>query len=522
MIGVEGRRVSVLFPETGNTLQIASNSDALEELALTVGGKAKLASTGEHVVVAGIDGHTVLLDDGREMPSLDVWPLSEEPTPIDRLAQGEIDNFEDVRNRLDGLRLMRLRRADGLGSFLGGRIQIFPHQLYVAERATRALERGEPVRWLLADEVGLGKTVEAGLVMNRLLHTGRIHRALVIAPDTLIVQWLGEMWRKYNQLFVLLDRDRLRDVRREHGPNFNPFDAHRRAIISIERLSSDPKLRKWASESEVDLLVVDEAHRLRRPLTQRGNVAYRAVERISKLGRHVLFLTATPLEDDAHGFFRLLQLLRPDEFPRRDGRAGKDFQNAVEKRLAGEIELPPCTSATRRADIGGLPPRHPAPATIEDKHGWATLRGVTRALRRRRAKKGPKRDELKDLIWRSLASPQALAAAMGRRDRLRGGVGAAMNADPRVGWLKDEAPRWAREREKTLIFVAHKETLDHLKVVLGKRVAVAVFHEDLPTERRDLEVARFRLPDGPAILISTESGGEGRNFQFCTRLVLYD
>jgi ATP-dependent helicase HepA len=95
---------------------------------------------------------------------------------------------------------------------------LFPHQLYVAERATRV----DPVRWLLADEVGLGKTIEACLILTRLVHTRKIERCLVVAPNALTVQWLGELWRKYHHVFTLLDAARLADVARDFGAEFNP------------------------------------------------------------------------------------------------------------------------------------------------------------------------------------------------------------------------------------------------------------------------------------------------------------
>jgi ATP-dependent helicase HepA len=101
----------------------------------------------------------------------------------------------------------------------------------------------------------------------------------------------------------------------------------------------------------------------------------------------------------------------------------------------------------------------------------------------------------------------------------------AMDAgDPRLLWLLSQAPRWRDAREKTLVFVAHRETLEMLRAALSHRaqLATGVFHEELSPARRDTEVARFREPDGPSLLVSTECGGEGRNFEFCRRLVLFD
>ena len=126
------------------------------------------------------------------------------------------------------------------------------------------------MRWLLADEVGLGKTIEACLVLSRLVRTGRAERCLVVAPETLTVQWLGELWRKYHQVFVLLDEARLADVIRDHGAGFNPFDVHRRAVVALETLVARPELSAHAVSAGIDLLVVDEAHRLRRPARPPG------------------------------------------------------------------------------------------------------------------------------------------------------------------------------------------------------------------------------------------------------------
>jgi ATP-dependent helicase HepA len=192
-------------------------------------------------------------------------PATETPrhqlTLIERLAAGDVDDADDFLTRLDVLHLLEAREADGLGSFLGGRVRLFPHQLHVAERATMTL----PVRWLLADEVGLGKTIEAALIMNRLLHTQKIERCLVVAPEALTVQWLGELWRKYHHVFTLLDPPRLGDVERHFGRGFNPFDVHRRAVVALETLVARPELTSQAVNAGIDLLVVDEAQHLRRP-----------------------------------------------------------------------------------------------------------------------------------------------------------------------------------------------------------------------------------------------------------------
>ena len=481
------------------------------------GRPVRITATGEDTTIAARfpDG-TLQLANLRTASSHELWPLELDGALLERLALGDLDEVEDFVTRLDILHLLNLREADGLGSFLGGRVRLFPHQLHVAERATAS----DPVRWLLADEVGLGKTIEASLILNRLVHAGKVERCLVVAPDTLTVQWLGELWRKYHQVFTLLDAARLADVARDFGADFNPFDVHRRAVVALEMLTERPHLTDHAVKAGIDLLVVDEAQRLRRPPGHPGEPGWRAIAPIAGQGRHVLLLSATPLEDDAHGFFRLLQLLRPQEFP-------EDV--SFEARLASGTPLPACTSSTRRADIGGLPPRVGLPIALDDPARWKVHHEVEAALRGAATPHAVARRQKIDRVRRALASGAALSAVLGPaltpgERELRTQAEAMDAADPRLLWLLSQAPRWRDAREKTLVFVAHRETLEMLRAALSARaqLATGVFHEELSPARRDTEVARFREPEGPSLLVSTECGGEGRNFEFCRRLVLFD
>jgi ATP-dependent helicase HepA len=462
---VAARRVVVFFPRTGERLTFGAGDTGLKPLELSAGRDARIEESGEVVTLASREkGSTVwTTTDGRQIEDGVLWPAEIPQDPVERLAGLDVDRAAAFRNRLDGLFLQKMRQAKGLGSFLGGRIEIHPHQLHVAERATAY----EPVRWLLADEVGLGKTIEACLVLSRLVRTERADRVLVVAPSTLTVQWLGELWRKFHQVFVLLDGKRRADVAKDHGPEFNPFDAHRRSVIGIEDLVSEAGLAQKAVDAGLDLLVLDEAHRLALDAE-----VQRAVAPLARAAKHLLLLSATPLEADTSGFFRLLELARPDAY-----RSEKEFLAA----LAENQPLPPCTSATRRVDIGGLPPRVPLPVELD-----------------------------------RVPVSQALS-----------GAEKADAADPRVEWLVGRAKSFApggTEEGKTLVFCHDLPTVQALKTLLERetRKRVAVFHEELSPERRDLEVAEFRRPKGPTFLLSTECGGEGRNFEFCRRLVLFD
>ena len=510
---LEPRTLLVEFPRSGTTLRLAANTDALIPVDLSPGRPVRITDTREETTIVGrLQDGTLRLANGGTVSAQALWPLELENALLERLALGDLDDVEDFVTRLDILHLLALREADGLGSVLGGRVRLFPHQLHVAERASAS----DPVRWLLADEVGLGKTIEAALILNRLVHAGKIDRCLVVAPDALTVQWLGELWRKYHQVFTLLDAQRLADVARDFGPDFNPFEAHRRVVIALEMLTERPQLTDQAVRAGIDLLVVDEAQRLRRPRGHPGEPGWRAIAPIAALGRHVLLLSATPLEDDAHGFFRLLQLLRPQEFP-------EDM--SFDARLSLGTPLPPCTSSTRRADIGGLPPRVGIPITPDTPSKWQLREAVETVVRDMAAPHAVAQRQKIDRVRRALASGAALSAVLGPDERaLRQQAAEVDTSDPRLEWLLLQAPRWRDAREKTLVFVAHRETLEMLRTALSYRaqLATGTFHEDLSPAQRDTEVARFRDDAGPSLLVSTESGGEGRNFEFCQRLVLFD
>lgn len=500
------------FSRSATSLRLAADTDALVAVDLSPGRPVRITATHEETSIASVlpDGLIKLIN-GRTEPAHALWPLELEGALLEKLVAGELDDVEDFITRMNILHLLAIREADGLGSFLGGRVRLFPHQLHVAERASGT----DPVRWLLADEVGLGKTIEASLILNRLVHAGKVTRCLVVAPETLTVQWLGELWRKYHQVFTLLDSERLGDVARDFGDDFNPFELHARTVISLEMLIARPDLTEQAVKAGIDLLVVDEAQRLRRRPGHPGEPGWRAVAPIAALGRHVLLLSATPLEDDAHGFFRLLQLLRPAEFPE-----GTSF----EARLAEGTPLPPCTSSTRRADIGGLPPRVGIPIDLLNPKSASLREAVEKAVRAPTAANAVAVRTKIDRVRRAIASGAALGAVLAADEPVRARLAAMDTADARIEWLVRHAPTWRAANEKTLVFVEHRETLEMLRAALSRRaqLATGMFHEALSPARRDTEVARFRESDGPSLLVSTECGGEGRNFEFCRRLVLFD
>src|SRR5690606_39161327 len=168
--------------------------------------------------------------------------------------------------------------------------------------ASEVAERHAP-RVLLADEVGLGKTIEAGLIIHQQLLTGRAGRVLILVPDSLIHQWLVEMLRRFNLHFTILDAERCaalapsfddeEDDGRAGDGDINPFESAQLVLCGLAFLVDDPARQQQARDAGWDLLVVDEAHHLRWA-EGAASPAYACVEALAAQVPGLLLLTATP------------------------------------------------------------------------------------------------------------------------------------------------------------------------------------------------------------------------------------
>ncbi|MGK0367370.1 MAG: ATP-dependent helicase HepA, partial [Thermoproteota archaeon] len=190
---------------------------------------------------------------------------------------------------------------------LGGRVSLIPHQLYIANEVTKRLSP----RVLLADEVGLGKTIEAGLILHKLLITHKIERALIVLPNSLCFQWFVEMYRKYNLQFTVIDKINNELLADSNGQNL--FDQNNLVITSIDLLSESEFALDSVQKVHWDMLIVDEAHKLK---WQESNASkqYTIIEKLSKQINGLLLLTATPEMFGPKEHFSRLRLIDPDRF----------------------------------------------------------------------------------------------------------------------------------------------------------------------------------------------------------------
>src|SRR6266545_4250056 len=267
-----------------------------------VGVVVQVADEGRRLAVrfAGRDGVTVV--SGRD-PALAAVPKDtpiEEVRargPLETIAAGQVGAASAFRLRAEVARMEALRRADSLGALLSSRVHVLPYQVGAAGR----ILADRIPRFVLADEVGLGKTIEAGLVFAGLRQIGLAERVLVIVPEHLAFQWLAELFHRFNALFTLLTPERIEEL---GGPEAAVARSPH-AIVSFEALRDDEELAGAAADAPLDLVIVDEAHHLA------DDALHAAIAPVCRASFGVLLLTATPVRLDPREYFRLLSLVEP-------------------------------------------------------------------------------------------------------------------------------------------------------------------------------------------------------------------
>lgn len=553
-----GAVAEVLFPGRGQPTLVSTRGNTLLPHPFAPGdsvrtGKGRKATvTGEEPGGRGLRRYVVRFEDGTEdeLPESEVHAPPPETDLLTTLREGRVADARAFLLRRQALTLDEERRNDALGALLASRVMVKPHQVGVVQRVLSARRP----RFVLADEVGLGKTIEAGMIFSALRLSGLAARVLVVAPSHLTVQWLAELFHKFQQLFTLVDGDRLARSRQE-DPDTSPWERFSRVVTSLELLARSPEEAQEAAAAGWDLVIVDEAHHLR------GEKAFAAIEALAGRTWGLLLLTATPMQLDPDEYRALLTLLDPVAAPDPEAfRARIERQETLSRSVralleGGDAEATAAVATLRSRfpddrELGNLTDREALLAHMAETYSLSEA-----LIRNRRARVGgfsarrlhrhvvePPEVELvaRDAVLGAVRSGSirgaALAGLLRRLDSSPAAFAqAASGVLPSAPVLpprdaKYQALRallddvWEDEPDtKVLLFTEALATLESLRSQLSADGIEALgYHGDLPLVDRDRQVARFRDPEGPKVLISTEVGGEGRNFQFAHHLVNYD
>ncbi len=525
VLDVEQGRVKMFFPACNGVRLYAAESAPLRRVKFKVGDTVT-SHEGESFVVqmvidradgvltyAGPNGERLI-----ETQLSDVLLVDE---PDERIPMGQVDEIAvfDLRARALALR-HRIAKSPAHG-FTGARIDLIPHQIGIAQEVTN---RVVP-RVLLADEVGLGKTIEACLILHRLHLTGRADRILILVPEPLVHQWFVELLRRFNLLFSIFDEERCAAIE-ANNPEVNPFLDDQLVLASIGWLAhASEKRKQQLIDAGWDLLIVDEAHHLAwSPAAT--SPEYDLVETLGRNTWGVLLLTATPQQLGVEGHFARLRLLDPDRYPSLEAflEESKDYAliaKIADKLLAGKKLL--VREAALLKKMPGSISRHLEALQGGDKTAAESLlaelldqHGTGRVMFRntRAVLKGfPKR--ILHLV--PLKGDVAAAEAEYR------GEAESLSGDPRVKWLATFLKKL--KGAKALLICSSRAKAEAVEAALREETSVptALFHEGLTLVQRDRNAAYFaQEEDGAQLLICSEIGSEGRNFQFAHHLVLFD
>jgi ATP-dependent helicase HepA len=560
VMAVEARLVSISFIAVGETRTYAKRSAPLTRVIFSANDTVT-SHEGWTLKVASVKQYDGLLSyigtdqDGNELELAEqhLAHFLKLSRPTERLLNGHIDPDQWFQIRYQALRECSRLAQTTIHGLTGCRTSLIPHQLYIAHEVAN---RYAP-RVLLADEVGLGKTIEAGLILHHQLLTEHAKRILIVVPESLVHQWLVEMLRRFNLHFSIFDEVRYATLKQSDDQE-NPFHSEQLILCGLDFLKQSPQHLQAALAGDWDLLVVDEAHHLQWS-EREVSPEYSIIEQLAARTKGVILLTATPEQLGKASHFARLRLLDPDRFTNFDHFIEEELSyqplaKAVEALLNGEAldgaihqmmasiiqeedtqRLLTCLRNTPINSEENNKTRKTLIALLLDRHGTGRIlfrntRATIKGFPARKLIAAPLtipqlyRDCLTVFEAADVQEPQLLLCP----EQLY-----QVNAtsedphwtqiDPRIDWLNHCLKQL--KPEKVLVITANMQTALDIAQTLKVRTGlhVPVFHEHMNLVARDRAAAFFANQDeGSQVLVCSEIGSEGRNFQFAHHLILFD
>ncbi len=536
VISIDRYQIGVNFPAAGEQRIYAADSPVLQRVQFR-DGETIANQEGEAITIESIEeenGLLVYIGSGKRLPENTISDITSFSSPHDRLMKGQVDDNETFNLRHSSLKFQTEYRQSNLRGFMGGRVELIPHQFYILNEVAA---RQNP-RVLLADEVGLGKTIEACLILQRLLAVGKASRVIILVPETLIHQWFVELLRRFNLWFSIFDEERCFESERSN-PDGNPFLDEQLILCSVNFLANSEKRYEQAIAAEWDMVIVDEAHHLDWT-PEEASPEYEVVEKLALQSPGLLLLTATPTQLGLEGHFARLRLLDPDRYDDYDRFLEEADRYGEVAQVANKIienqtlttednktlknifnkDLDRLETLLGNLNAEKLGAREQLINTLLDEHG--TGRVIFRNTRenmtgfpKRRLCPVPLGDESSTPIQRVKKELQADAS------NDESGIRYSFKEDERLEWLVEFLNK--NKPEKVLLICKSQRKALALEAALQEtNIKVGLFHEGLTLIQRDRNAAWFGEADGAQLLVCSEIGSEGRNFQFAHHLVLFD
>ena len=529
--------VDIFFPACDETRRYSLESPPLYRVSFQAGSTVQSEDKTELIIERVSESGGLLTYHGKNNVLLEQELHSgmSDRGPEERLLRGQTTDNALFDLRLTAMNLIFHWCKSPVRGLFGGKIDLIPHQMYVAhEVSNRQLPRV-----LLADEVGLGKTIEACLILNRMLVCGRAKRILIILPDSLINQWFVELLRRFNHWFSIFDEERCRAIEASQT-DFNPFEDDQLVLASIDWLAKSAKRTKQVTQAPWDLLIVDEAHHLEwHP--DKPSAQYQLVEALGQRAGSLLLLTATPQQLGLMSHFARLRLLDPNRF--------SDFEIFKEETVNYEPVAKLCqkiiaNEELKKLELGQFPATNAILAKVNSE--LAKGKKLTKSTRAELIRDLADRHGTGRVLFRNTRKtirgfPKRLAklSPLGFDDTSQDCENDRAEFDFDIG-LTDKEPRYNfvdDQRIEWLVSLLRKNAADKFLLICRSKakacaveeavrskvnLKIAIFHEELTLIQRDRNAAWFAEEDGAKLLVCSEIGSEGRNFQFCRHLVLFD
>jgi ATP-dependent helicase HepA len=513
----ESRRVQIYFPLKDVLREYEFEDAPLSRALLHEGAIAKGIDEEVFKVekIISSDQCVIYEGEGESLHEKDLSSQMDFSAPEQRLLSMDVDHPRHFDLRLSALQAKKRWLTSEVRGLMGGRILLFPHQLYLSHN----LEQMHRIRALLADEVGLGKTIEAGLVLHRSLLSGRVERTLIIVPPALTYAWFAELYLRFNLSFRVLDDTMVQEVSEGCGIAIPEIPL---LICPKNRLHDIPIL-----EEEWDMVIVDEVHQYQ-PDTEN----FDDLKQLCHRTPNILLLSATPDQDGAKAHFDRLKFLDPEAFDSweehhdqvKQAKQAAHLLQDLDKNIQPTLEL--CKEL--------LAPWQP-------ENGWEDFYA---------------NDQFEAELTQRLMDRHALGRLMTRNTRK--GIGGFPQRCPHLILLKNSDPKKHKkeflqnqglekefkmahyendERLKCLHDISESNPGDKILVLCHHRlkteaitrgleatfgIKAAKFHEGMSLLERDRQAAWFQSSEGPTILVSSPLGAEGRNFQRAKHLFLFD
>ncbi len=539
------RMVKLVFNAVNESRIYAKDNAPISRIVFAIGdkipAKAGWTLTVETIqefnglaIYQGVDenGDDVLL------PETEIADTIKLDRPVERMFSGHLDSNKWFNLRQLAITKRNELRQNQLYGLLGCRTSLLKHQLYIAHSVAK---RFAP-RVLLADEVGLGKTIEAGLIIHQQLLKNRAKRILIVVPESLTHQWMVEMLRRFNLHFSVYSEDQCQGI--EESSSFDtPFESSQLAIVPLQFLLKRPARAQQVLDTQWDLLVVDEAHHLKWS-EERVSPEYELVESLAITINGVLLLTATPEQLGKQSHFARLRLLDANRFDSYEKfiaeehnyqsivnaidilRSDKDMTKTGHKNTVKmfsedkDIELIDGLFEGNFEDEQKQTIKQQLIEQLLDQHGTGRLlfrntRSAIKGFPKRKLHKYALENCYDDASKRDIG----IQLTPERIDNFDNWT----KLDTRLPWLAEKIN--ALNEKKILLIASNKQTVldiaESLRVKQG--IHAAVFHEDLSLIERDKAAAWFAdLEKGAQILLCSEIGSEGRNFQFSHHVIFFD